>query len=58
MKIIIFIFLSILFNLNQAKNFPIENHDLTIYKTNVDKYYEINNGIEKKKAVSICLIYY
>ena len=51
MKKILFIFyLSILFSLNQTKNLMTKNHDLlTINKTSADKYYEINNRIEKKK---------
>ena len=49
MKLIKFIFLSILFSLNQAKNLPFKNNDLTINKAGVDKYYKVNNGIEKKK---------
>ncbi len=48
MKITIFIFLSILFSLNQVKNLSIGNHDLTVNKKSVDKYYEVYNGIEKK----------
>ena len=48
MKITIFIFLAILFSLNQVKNLSIKNHDLTVNKKSVDKYYEVNNGIEKK----------
>ena len=48
MKITIFIFLSILFSLNQVKNLSIHNHDLTVNKKSVDKYHEVNNGIEKK----------
>lgn len=49
--LIIFIFLSILFSLNQAKKLFIKNHDLTINKERVDKYYKVNNnGIGKKKS--------
>lgn len=50
MKIIIFIFLTILYSLNQARNYSIKIHDLKINKTSVDKYYEVNNGKEKKKS--------